>query len=142
MGDRKQFVESEVLIGVIFLFGLDGIAALIDATGVGMAIAPVLQAFGTGSITMWMWSKGSKSAVKPGRQIVQHLANIIPFVPTVTLVFLVSTYLHNHPEKAGSLMAVVGKRAPKPATKLARGRGDGAQTEASPAVEEELELAS
>ncbi|MAF79808.1 hypothetical protein CL629_01885 [bacterium] len=142
MGERKQFVESEILIGVIFFSGLDGIAALIDVTGVGMAIAPILQSFGTGVITVWLWSKGNKAAVKPGRQIALHLANIIPFVPTVAFVFFVTAYIHNHPGKIGSLLAIGKGKMPNPEAKIAGGRRAKAKAAPRQSAEEELELAA
>jgi hypothetical protein len=68
-GERKKFNAAEMLIGGMFTLGVDGICILIDLTGVGLAIAPIIQNFAT--FTMWWWakSKGDPNAAKMGRQL-------------------------------------------------------------------------
>jgi hypothetical protein len=52
--------------------------------------------------------KGDKNALKLGRQIAKYAANLLPFLPTLTPVFFIEAYIHNHPEKfalAAKIMA-------------------------------------
>ncbi|MEK7479268.1 MAG: hypothetical protein AAB634_01910 [Patescibacteria group bacterium] len=94
----NKFVSAEILLGIFFFGGLDAICVVIDFTGVGLAIAPVLQSFGTFAATMWLSSKGDKNTVKLGRQITKYAANALPIVPTLTTAFIIEAYLHNHPK--------------------------------------------
>ena len=89
MNELKKVTESEMVIGGVFTLGLDGLCALIDATGVGLAIAPIIQSFATFSITMWLKTKGG-TRVKIGKEAVKYAANFLPVLPTVTAIFAVS----------------------------------------------------
>ncbi|KKU91575.1 MAG: hypothetical protein UY23_C0001G0181 [Candidatus Jorgensenbacteria bacterium GW2011_GWA1_48_11] len=113
MNELKKVTESEMVIGGVFTLGLDGLCALIDATGVGLAIAPIIQSFATFSITMWLKTKGG-TRVKIGKEAVKYAANFLPVLPTVTAIFAVSAYVHNHPEKFGGAETLTGP-AGKPA---------------------------
>lgn len=113
MGGRKQFSEAEYLLGFFFLGGVDVISIVIDLTGVGLVIAPVIQGFATFVMLWWMYAKGSKDAFKFGKTAAKLAANALPIVPVNTIVFLVSAYLHNHPEKAG----LFGKKSRRPTLK-------------------------
>ena len=94
----NKFVSAEILLGVFFFGGLDVVAIIIDFTGVGLAIAPVIQSFGTLAATLWLHSKGDKNTVKFGRQVTKYAANALPVVPTLITAFLIEAYLHNHPK--------------------------------------------
>lgn len=100
----NKFTEAEMLLGIFFFGGIDGLAILIDLTGVGLAIAPVLQSFGTLTATLWLWSKGDKNTVKFGRQVAKYAANALPLAPTLTIAFIIEAQMHNHPK----LKAVAG----------------------------------
>jgi len=95
----KKFSEAEMLLGGFFTLFIDVVSALIDATGIGLAIAPFLQSLVT--FVMWVWfkSKGDKTSGDAGKQVAKYAANILPIVPTTFIVFVVSVYLHNHPKK-------------------------------------------
>jgi len=98
-GEIDKFKESEIIVGVMLTLGVDAICILIDLTGVGLFIAPILQS----SITfaMWMWFKskgGQKSGL--GKQIAKYAANALPIIPTTFIAFVIETFIHNHPKVA------------------------------------------
>ena len=72
MDEHKKFGAGEIIIGTFFALGVDGISILIDITGVGVIIAPVIQGFATFAITMWFRSKGDPNATKLGKQILKY----------------------------------------------------------------------
>ena len=97
-------------MGVFFFGAIDGIAILLDLTGVGMAIAPVLQSFAMGAMIFWFWTRGNKQAIQLGRVVAKFAATAIPIVPTNLIIFAVSSYYHNHTEKAGLMRKLIGKK--------------------------------
>jgi hypothetical protein len=105
----NRFNEAEILVGGFFLLGIDLICILIDITGVGMAVAPFLQAPGTFFSSMWLKSKGDSGNMKLGRQITKYASNALPVVPTLFLSFLIETYIHNHPERFKKIKDVKNK---------------------------------
>mgnify|MGYP001600628002 CR=1 FL=1 len=114
MGERRPFLWSEMLLGTLFTLGVDIIAALIDLTGIGVAIAPVIQSFATFSLTMWFRSKGDPNATKLGKQLVRYALNLLPVSPliittfTTTIPFLIMVYIHNHPERFAAIEKLAG----------------------------------
>lgn len=98
--EENRVLESEMILWSFFLLGLDGICILIDLTGIGLAIAPFLQGFGTFSNGMWFSkAKGDKGAMSLQRQLIKYVSNFSPFLPTLFIAFAVETYMHNHPNK-------------------------------------------
>lgn len=110
-GELKKFHGSELVLGGLLFLSLDAGAALIDFTGVGLALSPVLQGTATTASAFWFKSKGSKKATGIGRMLSKYLANFLPVLPTLTVTFFIEAYLHNHPEK----LKVAGKLAGKAA---------------------------
>ncbi len=106
--DHNKFSAAEVLLGISFFGGLDSIAILIDITGVGLVIAPVIQSFGTLTQTLWFWSKGDKNSLKFGRQAVKYAANALPIVPTLTIAFFVEAQIHNNPKLQAAASGKIG----------------------------------
>lgn len=108
--------EAEMILWSFFLLGLDGICIVIDLTGVGLAIAPFLQGFGTFLNGMWFQkAKGDEGAVKFQRQLIKYVSNFFPFLPTLFIAFAVETYIHNHPksgiaEKAKKIADAIPKK--------------------------------
>jgi len=101
-------MESEMVVGGLFALGVDGICAVIDFTGVGAAVSPVIQGFAIFAIDRWVESKGGE-ALGLGKQFAQYAAGIIPLVPTITGTFAIRVFLHNHPtitEAAGKVLPV------------------------------------
>lgn len=95
----RPFQGVEIILGSFVFISVDGIAFLIDLTGVGTLIAPILQSCATFSMDLWLRSKGDKNTFKIGRQIVKHGANLLPVLPTNTTVFVVAVILHNRQSK-------------------------------------------
>ena len=106
---HNKFSEAEMLLGVFFFGGLDVIAILIDVTGVGLVIAPVVQSFATLSQTLWFWSKGDKNAIKFGRQVAKYAANALAVVPTLTIAFIVEAQMHNNPKIKAAVSGKIGE---------------------------------
>jgi|GEM_PF-1841134 hypothetical protein len=97
-----------MLIGVFLLaVPVDIICIVLDLTGVGLVVAPFLQSFALLCVRWWFKMKGDPNALRLNiKQIARYLSNVLPLVPTVTIVFLIDVYIHNHPEKFGSIQAV------------------------------------
>ncbi|MBI5732905.1 hypothetical protein HY967_03030 [Candidatus Jorgensenbacteria bacterium] len=111
----NRYNETELIAGSIIMLGIDGVCFIIDWTGVGLAIAPIIQAGGTGALTMWAWRKGDTQALKMGRQVAKYASNALPLLPTLTLMFLIEAYMHNHPEKFAAAEKLAGATTkPKP----------------------------
>ena len=118
MDEHSKYTETEYIIGFVFFFGTDVVCAVIDTTGVGAAIAPVIQMGGTFAQTLWAWGKGDKNAVKTGRQIAKYASNALPWVPTLTVMFLAEAYIHNHPERFATLQKLEGAASGKPSAAI------------------------
>ncbi len=119
--EHKKFNEAEMLVGGFFTLGVDGVCTLIDLTGVGLAISPIIQGFTT--FTMWWWfkSKGDPNASKIGRQITKYLANLLPLIPTTFTAFAIEVYIHNHPERFAALQKIAALKSGAVAAKAAEG---------------------
>ncbi len=99
MDEHKKFTEAEIIVGLLVItIPVDAASFLIDWTGVGLVLAPILQSAAMFATWLWLRSKGDTSSLKLGRQLGRYLSNALPLLPTVTAVFLIEVYLHNHPE--------------------------------------------
>ncbi len=87
---------AEIVIGVLLFLMIDLIALGLDLTGIGSIIAVVLQSGGVLIMNLWALSKGDKNSLKISRQIIKYLANVLPILPTCTLVFLIDVFLLNY----------------------------------------------
>lgn len=97
--EHNKFTESEVIVGVMLLtLPVDAFSFIIDWTGVGLAIAPILQSAAMFATWLWLRSKGDTTSLKFWKQLLRYLSNLLPLIPTVTIVFFIEVYLHNHPE--------------------------------------------
>jgi len=101
--EHKKYSTAELLIGVLGFLLIDLICIIIDLTGVGAVIAPMIQNFGTFTLNLWAWHKGDKNALKLGKQIAKYAANFLPLVPTLTIVFLITALNHNNPKVTSKL---------------------------------------
>lgn len=119
MDERNKFTESEVVVGVLGALLVDGICIAIDLTGVGLAIAPIIQGAATFGFGWWIKSKGGAPA-GVGRWLARLVPHLLPVTPilitafTVTIVFAVEVVLHNHPKAVA-----VATKAAGPAGKIA-----------------------
>lgn len=108
MDERKKFTEAEILLGGLFTLGVDGVCMLIDFTGIGLIVAPIIQGFTTFLIWMWFKSKGDPAAAKLGRQAAKYAANFLPVLPTTFLAFSIEVFIHNHPKAVAAVTTLAG----------------------------------
>jgi len=107
-GEHKKFSEVEIMLGLFGFGGIDLVCAIIDFTGVGLALTPILQGGGTFASNLWFrFGKGDTQSLNLGRQIAKYGGNFLPVVPFLTVAFFIEVQLHNNQEKLG----VVAKAA-------------------------------
>lgn len=97
--DEKLFSLVEIIIGTMLAIIIDIIAAIASALSIG-----ILGAFvhaGTWLIfSLWFTLKGANITNSlAGRYLIPIGVQAIPFLPTTTATFLVTTYMENNPEK-------------------------------------------
>lgn len=98
--DHNPFIGAEIILGGLVFLGVDVISLIIDLTGIGMAVAPVLQSGSVVALSLWSQTKGGKNTFSFSRQLVKHASGIIPLIPTTVFIFALDVYLHNHPTSA------------------------------------------
>ena len=92
--EKSKFGAAEMVIGGTFFLALDAGCALLDLTGVGAAtIAPITQTAATFGMSMWARSKGATLSVGP--EVAKYASNVLPLVPTTTLIFFITAGLQN-----------------------------------------------
>ncbi len=107
----SKFNTAEIVLGLSFSLLVDGLAAILDLVPViGKVVAPVIQAGVSFGTTFWFMAKGGKKATSLERQLVKHLANFLPFVPTLTIGFAIEAAVHNNPRIAEKVKKIA---APK-----------------------------
>lgn len=94
--ENKKFSTIEIILGCCFTLFTDTICLLIDLTGVGLVISPIIQGSTTLATSWWLKSKGNQHAFKLNRQLAKQIANFLPVLPTNTTVFAVEIWLHNN----------------------------------------------
>ncbi len=102
-GDENinKVTESEIIVFSFLLLGADTTCAVLDLTGVGVAITPIFQGFATIAMEKWMESsKESKNAMQTKKILQKLLMNTVPFFPTLLINFWIDAYIHNHPKIA------------------------------------------
>ncbi|TSA45137.1 hypothetical protein D4R51_02405 [bacterium] len=104
--------ESEMIIGTMFALGVSALCFIFDLFIIGMVVTPIIESFFTFGMWLFFKSKGDPHADKVGVNIAQYAANLIPFIPSIVVVFIVKVYIHNHPKIAG-LTTQVAKMAIK-----------------------------
>ncbi len=95
----KPFSMAETVIGTLFLFTTDVFCALLDLTVVGAFITPFIQTPVSVFTTFWIKRKGNKNAMKMGRQMTKYAANLLPWIPTLTVFFIAEVVMHNKSAK-------------------------------------------
>ncbi|MBI2278767.1 MAG: hypothetical protein HYU81_01745 [Candidatus Brennerbacteria bacterium] len=96
---KNKFTESEMIVGGFAFLGVDAVCLALDLTGVGIALTPFLQGAATFFVEWWVKSKSGSWGALDLKRVAKYLANAIPFFPTVLFIFIVSAFIHNHPEK-------------------------------------------
>jgi xanthosine utilization system XapX-like protein len=115
--DEPAFSLAEIILGTFFALIIDIIAAVASLFSFGLL--GILVHSGTWLIfTLWFTIKGVKVTASLVRRYILPIAvQAIPFLPTTTATFLVTTYMENHPEKFG-VIAKVASAAEGTASKL------------------------
>ncbi|HXF44230.1 MAG TPA: hypothetical protein VNK70_02075 [Candidatus Paceibacterota bacterium] len=117
MEDKNNKIsESEMIVIGGLMFLTDGICLLIDFTVVGPAFTPVIQSAATFTSAWWFSMKGDSSAFNFGKMGAQLGANILPWLPTLTVAFAINTFTFNHPRLTKTVGTVVGKIKPSAGT--------------------------
>lgn len=102
MGESRKFTAAEIVVGGLFTLTVDVISAILDFVPVVGSLAAILiQASTSFGTTLWLWSKGSKRAMRIERQLIKQTANLLPLVPTCFFAFLIEAVRHNRREAAG-----------------------------------------
>lgn len=103
-----KFMEADMILGGGSALLVDGFCALIDLTVAGALVTPLVQGATTLGFSLWLWQKGDKRAFGLGRQIAKQASNLLPFVPTLTAVFIIDVIIHNNPKLKGVAGVVSG----------------------------------
>jgi hypothetical protein len=94
----NKYSTAEIVIGTLFLLGVDFFTALLDLTGFGALISRIIKWLAQIVLLWWAIFKGDKNALKAGRVVAKFLINAVPILPTLTTIFVVETALHNNPK--------------------------------------------
>ena len=91
---------------LVWVFGL-----IMELFGIGLILSPIIESFFTFGTWLFFKSKNDPYANKLGANLVQYLANAIPFIPSILIAFLIKVYIHNHPEKFAAFEKLAGGTA-------------------------------
>ncbi|MFB6212787.1 MAG: hypothetical protein ABEI53_03175 [Candidatus Magasanikbacteria bacterium] len=91
----SAFRISEIVIGLLFIFAIDVLSALLDLSGFLWPIATFLQGATSLATTAWLKMKGGSRATSIERQFTKQISNLLPWVPTCSLAFVIEVYIHN-----------------------------------------------
>ncbi|MDI6820616.1 MAG: hypothetical protein QMD65_00345 [Patescibacteria group bacterium] len=113
--EHNKYKEVELILGSMVTISIDGVCFILDFTGIGDIITPFIQSAGTACLSLWAWRKGDKASLKLGRQATKYASNALPWLPTLTAMFLIEAYMHNHPEKFALAQKAMSAGSGKPA---------------------------
>ncbi len=105
---EKPFTLAEIMLGTFVALIVDGVAAAASLISVGV-FGFFVHSISWLIFTLWFTIKGvgaTSSLAK--RYLIPIAAQAIPFLPTTTAAFLITTYIENNPEKLGVLETAVG----------------------------------
>jgi hypothetical protein len=108
IGPINKVKESEFIIGTMFALLVWITGLVLELFGIGLVLSPIIESFFTFGTWLFFEAKGDPYAYKFGANLVQYLANAIPFIPSILIAFMLKTYIHNHPEKFAALQKMVG----------------------------------
>ena len=103
--------ESEIIIGSMFALLVWITGLILELFGIGLVLSPIIESFFTFGTWLFFKAKNDPYADKLGANLIQYLANAIPFIPSVLISFLVKVYIHNHPEKFAAFEKLAGNAA-------------------------------
>lgn len=105
---EKKFGLVEILFGVFVTISLDIISIIADVIGVDLGWLIQIPAWLI--FVLWFYFKGCRATATLAKRfvipiLIQTLPDwLLPF--QLTILFLVTAYMENHPEKFGALQAV------------------------------------
>ena len=113
--EKEKFTESELVVGGLGALLIDGVCGAIDfvSAGISAVITPVAQLAATGAIEWWISQKGGDLGIIDVKRMGKYASNLIPVITTVFFIFLISAFIHNHPE-----ITEVAEKSAGPAGKL------------------------
>ncbi len=92
----KPFSTAEMVVFGCILGGVDFISGLLDLTLIGAVPATMLQAFTTWGIEQLQKSHGATNLGKiSAKRFGKYVVNLVPVIPTVVVIFIVSAIMHN-----------------------------------------------
>jgi len=110
--EYKKIGEVELVIGLVFLFGLYLMDDALDGLVIGLFLVPIINGLCT-LINWWFFtSKGDKTASEPKSLLLQFLVDAFPFIPGPIVTFAIKAYMHNRSEPAPAESKVVGRIGP------------------------------
>jgi len=120
MEEHNKYKEVELILGNFVTISIDAICFILDWTGVGDIITPFIQGAGTACLSWWAWRKGDKASLKLGRQVTKYAVNALPWLPTLTAMFNIEAYIHNHPEKFAAVQKITQTETTKPVSQAVK----------------------
>lgn len=98
-----------MIIMIMLSLAIWGFGLLMELFGVGLVVSPILESFFTFATWLFFRGKNDPYANNLGANIAQYAANIVPFIPSVLISFLIKAYIYNHPQVVSSLTGIAEK---------------------------------
>ncbi len=112
--DQPKFNLVEIILGSLFAFTIDILAAITDLLSFGI-LGFLVQGFSWLMFTLWFTLKGVKATASLAKRfIIPIVVQFVPILPTMTITFLITVYMENHPEKFGVFKTVASTASGKP----------------------------
>ncbi len=89
---KFSFIEI-VILGFSFLI-IDLLCIIIDGLSIGI-VSPIIQSLTLIGLNLIQLSKGDKDSLKLKKQFTKYLSQILPYIPTLTIVLLITAFSHN-----------------------------------------------
>ncbi len=90
----SKYSNIEIVFGFFIFLILDLISIFFDVVSFGF-LSTIIQFIAMGGMNIWAIFKKDKEALKFGKQILKYAAQALPFLPTLTIIFLFSAIYHN-----------------------------------------------
>lgn len=97
--DIKKYTKTEIFLGSIFFLTIDIICGILDFITFA-TISTIIQFIGMSIINIWAILKKDKESLKLGTQMLKYFFQVLPILPTLTTIFLISAILHNKKENS------------------------------------------
>jgi hypothetical protein len=107
--EYRKINEAEMVIGLCMATMVYVLCFIFDSFMIGVVVSPVIQSFFTLGSWFFFKSHGDPHASKLNANLVQYLANLIPFVPAPIANFGVKMWIHNRQQIAGIANKIASK---------------------------------